>query len=131
MSDKDAPAHLEPDEVRYLALEGGGGKGFAYLGAIEVLEKLDVMKHVDGIAGTSAGAITALMLSLGMNAADITQELAETDFNSFFDPPRNASGKRRVPAPFAYADREDTPLEKLVLRGSMDPRCTGCDTNRR
>ena len=46
MSAEPAASHLKPDEIRYLALEGGGGKGFAYLGAIEVLEKCGVMAHL-------------------------------------------------------------------------------------
>ena len=34
------PVRLKKEDVRYLALEGGGGKGVAYLGAIEALERL-------------------------------------------------------------------------------------------
>ena len=122
MSAEPAASHLKPDEIRYLALEGGGGKGFAYLGAIEVLEKCGVMAHLDGVAGTSAGAITALMLSMGMTSTDIQHELETTDFNTFFDPPRDAKGRRLIPAPFAYMERENDECETQTLAGSLDPR---------
>jgi NTE family protein len=107
--------HLYPEEIRYLALEGGGGKGFAYLGAVQVLEELGVMKNIRGIAGTSAGAITAMMLSIHMTAKDIEKELLNEDFNKFFDPPLNREGKRLVPMPFEYKAVEDDLIEKALL----------------
>jgi Patatin-like phospholipase len=110
---------LNPDEIRYLALEGGGGKGFAYLGALQVLEKLKVMEHIDGVSGTSAGAITALMIAMGMTAEEIDNEL-KNDFNKFFDPPRNDNGKRRVPAPFQYIDRDNNKCENNALAGRIE-----------
>jgi predicted acylesterase/phospholipase RssA len=78
---------IKRDEVRYLALEGGGGKGFAYLGAIQVLEELDVIEKIKGFAGASAGAITAFLLSIGYTSKEIMAYLGTADFDSFFDPP--------------------------------------------
>ena len=43
-----------------LVFEGGGAKGIAYLGAMEVLEKKDILKNIERIGGASAGAINAL-----------------------------------------------------------------------
>jgi NTE family protein len=82
---------LKPADVRFLALEGGGGKGFAYLGALGVLEELGVMDHVEGYSGASAGAITAFLLSIGYTRAELEKFLDETDFNSFFDTPTRRS----------------------------------------
>jgi predicted acylesterase/phospholipase RssA len=83
-----SPKRIAPAAVRYLALEGGGGKGFAYLGALGVLEELGVMDHLDGFAGASAGAITALLLSLGYDREKLERYLdEEMDFNAFFDTP--------------------------------------------
>jgi predicted acylesterase/phospholipase RssA len=111
--------HLKPAEIRYLALEGGGGKGFAYLGALQVLEKLEVMDQIKGVSGTSAGAITALMITMGMTAEEIENELKTNDFNKFFDPPLNINGKRRVPAPFKYIDQDNNKCEDNALAGSF------------
>ncbi|MEP6948960.1 MAG: patatin-like phospholipase family protein [Ginsengibacter sp.] len=43
-----------------LALEGGGVRGLAYAGAPEVLEQKDILKNVERVAGSSAGAIARL-----------------------------------------------------------------------
>jgi predicted acylesterase/phospholipase RssA len=118
---QQAVPHLAPDEIRHLALEGGGGKGFAYLGAIQVLEDLGVMSHIDGISGTSAGAITALMLSTHMTAKDIQDELLQRDYNTFFDPPLDRRGNRLVPAPFEYETRLDNSCETALLTKGFDP----------
>ncbi len=46
----------------YIVFEGGGAKGFAHVGALSCLEK---NRHVQpaGVAGTSAGAITAALVA--------------------------------------------------------------------
>lgn len=33
----------QPSDFKYLAIEGGGGKGLAYSGGIKVLEKVDLL----------------------------------------------------------------------------------------
>ncbi|MBA3899309.1 MAG: hypothetical protein H0X62_03720 [Bacteroidetes bacterium] len=51
---------LNKDQVRYLTFEGGGGKGVAYLGAIEFLEEIKLIpikkmggQRILGISGAS------------------------------------------------------------------------------
>ena len=39
---------LKPEEVKYLAFEGGGGKGNAFLGAVKGLEEEGVLKDKNG-----------------------------------------------------------------------------------
>jgi NTE family protein len=51
--------------------EGGGIRGLAYPGALKVLEEKGVIKTIERVAGTSAGAVTALMVSLGYNSHEI------------------------------------------------------------
>ncbi len=68
-----------------LAFKGGGVLGIAYAGAIEVLEEKQMLQQVQRVAGTSAGAITAALLSLRYNAAEILQIVQSTDFKSFED----------------------------------------------
>jgi NTE family protein len=38
---------LARDQVKYLALEGGGGKGFAFIGALQALEALQLLQYAD------------------------------------------------------------------------------------
>lgn len=87
---------LKPDEIEYLAFEGGGGKGNAFLGAVLGLEKEGVLQYqegrilkpVRGIAGASAGAITALFLASGYSYLDLRNDIFSVNFNDFFDSPK-------------------------------------------
>ncbi|MEO6454616.1 MAG: patatin-like phospholipase family protein [Ginsengibacter sp.] len=54
-----------------LVFEGGGIRGLAYPGALQVLEQKGIVKNIERVAGTSAGAITALLVSLGYNSHEI------------------------------------------------------------
>lgn len=54
-----------------LVFEGGGIRGLAYPGTLKVLEEKGVIKNSERVAGTSAGAITALMVGLGYNSHEI------------------------------------------------------------
>ena len=83
------------DNVRYLAFEGGRGKGFVYLGVLQALEDLYIISRVEvaregkkffrldsnkikGIAGTSVGAITALLIACGYTSEE-AEEILSTD----------------------------------------------------
>ncbi len=95
--------HMKPEDIRFLALEGGGGKGGAFLGAIRYLEKNNILpvrphepekSQIKGISGASAGAITALLLALGYEATEFEAILdasrtkpwgEKSDFAAFFD----------------------------------------------
>lgn len=113
----EAPTPLRAQDVEFLALEGGGGKGFAYLGAIDMLERKGVMKQIRGFAGASAGAITALLLSIGYDYRRLSEFLAETDFDRFFDPPepriRPTVGSGGIEVP------DTSPAELAFLRGDI------------
>lgn len=65
--------------------EGGGVKGIAYVGAIQVLAEENILPDVRRVAGASAGAITAALLAVGAGASQLRQTLARADFNSFMD----------------------------------------------
>ena len=49
---------------RNMVVEGGGVKAIAYIGALEVLNKLEITTGIQRIGGTSAGAINAILLGL-------------------------------------------------------------------
>ena len=81
---------LKPADVRYIVFEGGGGKGFAFLGAVAALEQLNVIvsnqsNKPHGYAGSSAGAITATLLAAGMSSVELESLLTNTNFDQFFD----------------------------------------------
>ena len=47
-----------------LALEGGGAKGFLYTGTLRALQERRKELKVANIAGSSAGALTALLIGM-------------------------------------------------------------------
>jgi predicted acylesterase/phospholipase RssA len=91
-------------DIKYLALEGGGGKGVTYLGAIRALESMGILpinierpgqNQIAGISGASAGAITALLLGIGLTSRQLEAVLAQSSvFDGFFDGP--APGNYRL-----------------------------------
>lgn len=63
-----------------LVFEGGGAKGIAYLGMLNVLEEKQILSHIKRVAGTSAGAITAGVTSLNLPYHDIKKYVDTLDF---------------------------------------------------
>jgi NTE family protein len=55
---------------RNLVFKGGGVRGIAYMGALEVLEELSVLQNIERVAGTSSGAIAATLVSFHKNTRD-------------------------------------------------------------
>jgi NTE family protein len=68
-----------------LVLEGGGIRGLAYAGALEVLEQKNILSNIDKVAGSSAGAIAGLMISLGYTSKEIDSILQTLKIQEFND----------------------------------------------
>lgn len=72
-------------EYTNLVFEGAGIKGIAYSGVIKQLEIYQIIDDIEKVGGTSAGAITALMVSIGYNADEIYQIISDLKFQKFND----------------------------------------------
>ena len=70
---------------RNLVFEGGGVKGIAYVGAMRVLEEHQILKEIQRVGGTSAGAINATLFALGYTIDEQAKILSEMDFKKFMD----------------------------------------------
>ena len=70
---------------RNLVFEGGGVKGIAYVGALEALQERNILRNVTRVGGASAGAINAVLLSLGYTLEEMNEIMADLDFNNFAD----------------------------------------------
>ncbi len=68
-----------------LVFEGGGVKGIAYVGALEVLEQQNILPGIKAVAGTSAGSIISALLALGYTPGDIHNIMNDLDFKNFED----------------------------------------------
>ncbi|TQR20330.1 patatin-like phospholipase family protein [Psychrobacillus vulpis] len=102
---------------------GGGLKGFALVGAYQVLEEKGY--RFKRVAGTSAGAILAGFIAAGFSSKEIESMLNELDVLTFLDP-----RKPMLPIPFMkwinlywrlglYQGKslENWFLEKLAIKG--------------
>ena len=72
-------------QFRNLVFEGGGVKGVAYLGALELLEEKAILGSITRVGGTSAGAIIALLIGLNYSRSEIDAEVRALDFNKLLD----------------------------------------------
>ena len=62
-----------------LVLSGGGAKGMAHIGALKVLEELDI--PIDYVVGTSIGSIIGGMYALGYSADELDSLVRAQDWN--------------------------------------------------
>ena len=65
-----------------LVLGGGGAKGFAHVGVIQVLEEMRIPVQV--LTGTSMGAVVGSMYAIGNDGAEINKIAHDIDWNSVF-----------------------------------------------
>ncbi len=78
-------AGVAADEARPrigLVLGGGGARGAAHIGVLEVLDQLRV--PVDCVAGTSMGALVAGAWAAGMSPAAMREQLGRADWGDMF-----------------------------------------------
>lgn len=71
-----------------LVLSGGGARGFAHIGTLQLLDSLQI--PIDFIAGTSMGGIAGALYSVGYSGKDIEALVTRTDWEEIFSdlPPR-------------------------------------------
>jgi predicted acylesterase/phospholipase RssA len=61
--------------LRYLVFSGGGIRGMAYIGVLKAIEEQKL--HIEGCAGSSAGAIISALFLLGYSSSDLLTELRD------------------------------------------------------
>lgn len=71
--------------MSHLVFSGGGLKGLAYIGLIQALEELNMIKNIKSISGTSIGAIFAVMLSIGYKYQELYDFIEHFDYNDVSD----------------------------------------------
>ncbi|MBI9046635.1 MAG: patatin-like phospholipase family protein [Anaerolineaceae bacterium] len=68
---------LRKNLYKNLVFKGGGVRGIAYMGALEILDELGIVTNIQRVAGTSAGAIAATLVSFRLDIAE-TRDLFNT-----------------------------------------------------
>jgi NTE family protein len=111
--------------ITNLVLQGGGVKGIAYVGALEVLDDLQLLDKIENVAGTSAGAITACLVALRYSAAEIKSIVFDLDFNSFEDRknPLRVATKYGLYAGNAFLDW----ITNLIVKKDLGEKATFAD----
>lgn len=78
-------------DYEYLVLSGGGIKGLSYIGALQELNKFNILYDKDGkfklkgIAGASAGTILASLLAVGYTIDELIPIMSNIDFAQIVD----------------------------------------------
>jgi predicted acylesterase/phospholipase RssA/ankyrin repeat protein len=83
-SEKTEPPNYTKRPPHNLVIQGGGPRGIAYLGALEVMEQKGTLSELKRVAGTSAGAITAAFLAVGCKSTDL-RDLLNQSLAKFLD----------------------------------------------
>lgn len=68
-----------------LVFEGGGVKGIAYVGAMQVLKEKKILPSIERVGGTSAGAINATLFALGYTPPQQRSIIKKLNFKNFLD----------------------------------------------
>ena len=92
-------AHTTPRKKVGIVLSGGGAKGVAHIGAIKVLEELDI--PIDYIAGTSIGAIIGGLYSIGYTSEQLEVIVKQTNW---IDLLTDKISRDAIPFPFKLDD---------------------------
>jgi NTE family protein len=101
-----------------LALGGGGARGFAHVGVIEVLHQRGV--PIRGIAGTSAGAVAGAGYAMGASPAAMRQRVLAFVRSKLANHPklRALAAREAEHEPDVMARLRET-MARLVLQGQM------------
>ena len=114
-------------EFKNLIFEGAGIRGIAYSGVASELESKGILQQVEKVGGTSAGAITALFISLGYTPEEMEKIIFETNFNKFNDGRYLFfGGLYRVTKNYGWyrGDKFNRWLEKAIANKSGNPDIT-------
>jgi NTE family protein len=120
-------AQQKPRNITNLVFEGAGIRGIAYCGVVAELEEAGMMSTVKKTAGTSAGAIVALLVSLGYTGKELQEIIGGTNFRKFNDGHfLFAGGINRLKRYFGWyrGNSFERWLEKLIAQKTGNPDIT-------
>ena len=104
-----------------LVLSGGGVKGISLLGALQVLEDLDLLKYIEIYSGSSIGAVTCALIVIGYTPAELYE------FVMLFDVTKMVSIKpSNMLCSFGLDDGSNSikVLNKMFESKKIDPNIT-------
>lgn len=97
--------------IKRLVFSGGGARGVVYSGAYAAMEETGVFQDVEALAGSSAGAITAALLAVGLPPKAFQATLKQTNFSKLL-------GKK---SKGAYITKDAEPLYRFLQENLNKP----------
>ncbi len=112
----DTLAEQKPRPKIGLALSGGGARGAAHIGVLQVLEENNI--PIDYIAGTSMGSIVGGLYATGMSPEEILEAVESIDWDGVFSdlPAREERSFRRKRDDDFYLVRAKPGIDKDGLK---------------
>jgi len=110
-----------------LVLEGGGIRGIAHSGALELLDSLGQLDSIEKIAGTSSGAMNGLLYAIGYSPTEIQKAIGATQFQKFNQVGVPFfGGIYRMKRKYGYysTKRIEQTFEALLKNKGLDPNLT-------
>lgn len=74
---------IKKENIKKLVFGGGFLKGYCLCGSIKYLFEHNLIKNINTLIGSSAGALCALILSLNYNMKEIEELIISFDFNKY------------------------------------------------
>jgi predicted acylesterase/phospholipase RssA len=68
--------------IKCLIFSGGSFKGFSYIGVMKYIEEHKLCENISCYYGTSIGAITAVLLSIGYTSTELQYCISKLDFET-------------------------------------------------
>lgn len=104
---------------RNLVFQGGGIKALAYHGALRVLEEQQILSQIERTAGTSAGAMLAALVSMGLSVDEIVEVYRSVDYREMLasqhtDFPERDSTPSRMVREFRNVQAQFRSISRLV-----------------
>ena len=69
--------------LKHLVLSGGGLLGISYIGLFKYFEEKNVIKTIESITGSSAGAIFGALLALGYTSNELINIFKQVIFKDY------------------------------------------------
>ena len=77
--------NIKQNKKNILVLSGGSFKGFAYIGVLKALKKLNLLNDLNIFIGTSVGSIFSLLLPLNSCIEEIEEFINKINFNQLMN----------------------------------------------
>lgn len=99
--------------ITRVVCSGGGAKGVVYPGAYKGMEETGLLEKINVFAGTSAGAITATLMAVGMPSATLRDTLLATNLKALLGNKVGATFGKNPPG-VCFITKDGKPIVEFI-----------------